>query len=91
MTRTSVAILLLALLMIVSGCAQQAPAGPATTGPPAETPTAPPEPSPTPQPTATETAPPTPTETVTPPPPTVTPSSSICSPGVADIGEGGQP
>jgi len=76
MRRTLVANLLVCvtLLMVVSGCAQQATVGPATTGPPVEAPTVPPEPSPTPRPTATETAPPIPTETVTPPPPTATPT-----------------
>jgi hypothetical protein len=76
MTRTLLPILLLAvaLLTALTGCAQQATVGPATTGPPTEAPTVSPEPSPTPQPTAAETAPPTPIETVTPPPRTTTPS-----------------
>ena len=92
MTRTSAATLPLAvsLLMIVSGCAEQATVGPATTGPPTEAATAPAQPSPTTPPTATETALPVPTQTV-PPPPTAAPTGSICSPGVANSGEGGQP
>jgi hypothetical protein len=76
MRRTLAAILLLSLVLltVLSGCAQQATVGPATTGPPPEVPTMPPEPLPTPQPTASEIAPPVPTETVIPPPPTATPT-----------------
>jgi hypothetical protein len=69
-------LLCVTLLMVVSGCAQQATVAPATTGPPPEAPTVPPEPSPTPQPPATETAPPTATPTRT-QPPTGTPGPSI--------------
>jgi hypothetical protein len=97
MTKTARGTLLLclALLIVLTGCGQQAAEEPAATTPPQETPTVRTTPTPTLQPTPTEAVPPTPATAIQPTPTTAPPAppqtetedwSQFCQPSPEEEG-----
>jgi hypothetical protein len=96
MTKTTkvTALLLLAALLAVVGCGQQAAEAPVETLPPHDTPTVAPTPTPSAEPAAAEVTAPSPTETPSPTPttPSPTPTAVVAAPpAAADWGEICQP